>query len=183
MAMNYNYSSEYYTQYDYYDFENTREDSSDDDASNYINNSYFSIQPTSNDSKNDDQVAAAEVFTKKVREFTTWLKKFERRSESHKLYLCGKNAINRAKEWLDDFGKSSVTLTLSSIDVIKQEQFYPMSDFIIIEVPSINVLIDKIPDFYNIKQMNIIVCCSDIKNCPKNKGSSFNLVFKRITLK
>ncbi|BFU26552.1 hypothetical protein EHI8A_081150 [Entamoeba histolytica HM-1:IMSS-B] len=185
MAMNCPYQVSYYptVPFDYCDIGEIREDSSDDDASIYITNSTFSFQSTSYESRMDEQIQNNERSSKKFKDFTAWVKKLARNTSTHKMYICGSNASIITKKWLEEIGKSASIVQLSDVRTPEFLNAIALGDIVIVEVPNINSLTDNLDTFKNFKQNNIIVCCTDIKNCPKNKGASFSAVFKRISLK
>ena len=181
-------SSNYQSSYpnlpvDYCELNETEEDTSDDDASQYILNSSFSFLSNSYDSKQDEKIETSDKLQRKYKEFMAWIKKLDRQNLTQKLFVCGQKATETTEKWIHESAKRCKIVELYQVNTSEFLNSMKTFDVVIVTVNSITVLCEKIDLFRNYQMNNIIVCCSDCKNCPKNKGAVFNAVFKRISLK
>lgn len=158
--------------------EDVGEDSSEDDASGYIANSNFIVTISL-----DETCCQEEAKNRKRKEFATWIRKYIKKAVDHKLYLCGNSATKTGKQWLNEMGVQSVDFDFHDIHTASFTNALISGSVVVVSTPSIIDVMNAIDQIANIQQNNIIFCCDDAKNCPRNKGTLFSTVFKRITLK
>ncbi|KAL7721342.1 Uncharacterized protein QTN25_001765 [Entamoeba marina] len=162
--------------------EQSFEDSSEDDCSMFINNT-FSFNSTSVDSRYDDQIIQSEGVIKKKKELVSWLRKFGRKSSTHKLCVCGLNSINQVVKWLEDEEVCYELVNFNDFFAVSINEILERKSLIVVQAPRIQDVANNLYRIEACATHKIIFCVNETKNCPRNYGNSFSKTFKRITLK
>ncbi|ELP93547.1 hypothetical protein EIN_061120 [Entamoeba invadens IP1] len=164
--------------------EKSRDDSSCDDASAYIqaNNSHLS---TSFELLRYEENDANDVRNgSKKKEVISWLHSCRRGKSTKKMMVCGTSSEEVVKGWLKE---SNVHAEIKDFDnfisTTAKEFKADVLGFYIVKLESIDFLIDRIGDVEHLKAQNVIFCCNSVKRCPNNQGDRFSKIIKKIVLK